>query len=191
LSFDETIADLLARWRNGDEQAFKDLIPLVYGELRRLAQFHLQGERTENSLEATALVHELYLRLVAQHDKGLQNRAHFFAICSRLMRQVLVDHARERRALKRNSGAPPFSLDEALTIPCQPAFDILRIDEALDRLERMDPDKCKIVEMRVFAGLDASEIANVLGVSAVTVKRRWAIAKAWLYHELYHELKQG
>jgi RNA polymerase sigma factor (TIGR02999 family) len=184
LESDENITGLLARWRNGEEQALQSLIPLVYGELRRLAQFHLRGERPSHTLQATALAHEAYLRLVAVHAKDYQNRAHFFAVCSRVMRQILVDHAREHRALKRGASSGHLSLDEALTIPVQPNVDILVIDSALHRLDRLDPEKCQIVEMRFFAGLTSDEIAEVLGVSAITVKRKWAIAKAWLYHDL-------
>jgi len=180
----DQITVLLARWRGGEPEALQSLIPLVYTELRRLAQFHLRGERPGHTLQATALANEAYLRLVAVHAKEYQNRAHFFAVCSRVMRQILVDHAREHRALKRNEGADALSLDEALTIPVQANVDILEIDEALDRLQRLDPEKCHIVEMRFFVGLNSEEIAEVLGVSAITVKRKWAIAKAWLYHDL-------
>jgi RNA polymerase sigma factor (TIGR02999 family) len=180
----ESVTILLDRWRSGEEQALQSLIPLVYGELRRLAQFHLQGERTEHTLQATALVHEAYIRLIAANSQEYQNRAHFFAVCSRAMRQVLVDHAREHRAIKRGAGAGPLSLDNVITIPAQQDLDVLEIDNALDRLEQLDPEKCRIVEMRFFGGLNGDEIAQVLGVSAITVKRKWAIAKAWLYHEL-------
>ena len=170
---------LLDRWRSGDEQALQSLIPLVYGEMRRLAQFHLQRERADHTLQATALVHEAYLRLIAADQNAYQNRPHFLAVCSRAMRQVLVDHAREYRALKRGAGAGPLSLDDVITIPAKEEIDVLEIDDALNRLDRLDAEKCRIVEMRFFGGLTSDEIAEVLGVSAITVKRKWAIAKAW------------
>jgi len=179
-----TVTSLLGRWRAGDQGALDDLIPIVYGEMRRLAQFHLGAERPEHTWRATELVHEAYLRLAGQDDKTYQNRTHFFAVCSRVMRQVLVDHAREHRALKRGGDAAVVNLDEALTVPVQPDLDVLRVDEALTRFERIDPEKLRIVEMRFFAGLNVEEIADVLRVSPITVKRKWAVAKAWLYHDL-------
>jgi len=181
---DQSITSLLARWRAGDPEALQSLITLVYAQLRRLAQFHLRGERPDHTLQATALAHEAYLRMVGVHTKEYQNRAHFFAVCSRVMRQILVDHAREHRALKRGEGVEPFSLEAALTVPVQSNVDILEVDESLERLQRLDPEKCQIVEMRFFGGLNSDEIAEVLGVSVITVRRKWAIAKAWLYHDL-------
>ena len=180
----EEVTALLARWRDGEEQALHALMPLVYGDLRRLAQFHLRDEHAGHMIQATALVHDSYLRLVEQNAKDFKNRTHFFAVCSRVMRQVLVDHAREERALKRGGAGGTYNIEAALTVPVQPDVDILGIDESLTRLERLDSEKCRIVEMRFFGGLNSEEIADVLGIAAITVKRKWAIAKAWLYHDL-------
>jgi RNA polymerase sigma factor (TIGR02999 family) len=179
------VTELLLRWSNGDEAAFQQLMPLVYDECRRIAGRQMRREREEHTLSPTALVNELYLRLVDQRRMTWSNRAQFFGIAAQLMRRVLVDHARARAAEKRDGGRLLVSLDaaEAVETP-SPLSDVLTIDEALDRLGRIDSDQQRIVELRFFAGLTVEETAHVLGRSPRTVKREWQLAKAWLFREL-------
>jgi RNA polymerase sigma-70 factor, ECF subfamily len=176
---------LLARASDGDAKATGELFPLVYDELRSLAAQHLAGERVNHTLQATALVNEAYLRLVGPGDVTWQNRAHFFGAAARAIRRILTDHARSKNRLKRGGGdgkrVPLDTLDLAAK---QPAEDILALDEALERLTSMDPEKARVVELRYFAGLSLEETAQALGVSVPTVSRHWEFARVWLHREL-------
>jgi RNA polymerase sigma factor (TIGR02999 family) len=177
------VTELLKDWKQDDEKALHDLLPLVYRELRRLAHYHLQSERPDHTLQSTALVHEAYLRMVGQQPAQFQNRAHFIAIASRLMRQVLVDYARERRAGKRNGGCRiAFEFAEAL--PVNGDAELLALDDALEQLSRIDERQAKVVEMKFFGGLSAPDISQVLGLSRVTVDRDWATARVWLHRQM-------
>jgi RNA polymerase sigma factor (TIGR02999 family) len=178
------VTQILHDWSAGDGSAPERLIPLVYDELRRLAQSYLHQERTDHTLQATALVHEAYLRLVDQTHVSINSRAHFFGVAAHLMRQILVDHARAHGAQKRGGAATRLSLDEARFEPEHQAADLLALDEALLALAQVDERKSKIVEMRFFGGLAEKEIAVVLDVSEKTVARDWQVAKLWLYREL-------
>jgi RNA polymerase sigma factor (TIGR02999 family) len=179
------ITGLLVRWSSGDPNALDQLVPLVYDECRQIAARQLRGERTDHTLTPTALVHELYIRLVDQTHATWQNRAQFYGIAAQMMRRILVDFARARRADKRGGSAVFVSLanvsDEADDTRIG---DVLAIDEALERLAVRDADQVRIIELRFFAGLSVEETAHVLGRSARTVKREWRLAKAWLYREL-------
>jgi len=174
---------LLARWRAGDKAALQALIPFVYQELHRLARSHLRGERREHTLQSTALVNEAYLRLVREESQQVENRTHFLAIAAHLMREVLVDHARARNAAKRSGGQRVELLE--IDHPLQTTdVDVLALEEALTKLEKFDPDLCRIVEMRFLGGLPVDETAEAMGVSPATIKREWATARAWLNREL-------
>lgn len=176
-------AGLLARWNQGDEAALGSLIPLVYKELHRLAHHYLRSEKQGLTLQSTALVHEAYMRLVDQNPGSIQDRSHFIAIAARIMRQVLVDNARTRRAAKRG---PEYKLEleEASDIAQNHSVDIIALNDALDTLSRYDPQQERIVTMRFFGGLKVEEIAAILDISPATVKRDWVMAKAWLTREL-------
>ena len=174
---------LLAKWREGDSSALESLVPLVYGELRRLAHHYLRSERSDHILQSTALVHEAYLRLVSQDLNSLQNRAHFFAVAAQLMRQILVDFARSRGAAKRNAGVT-LSLDEAVALSPSKNVDLIALDEALSRLSRLSERQSRIVELRFFGGLSIDETSQVLSVSPATIERDWNIARAWLHREI-------
>jgi RNA polymerase sigma factor (TIGR02999 family) len=176
------VTRLLAEWAGGDEAALDRLMPLVYQELRRIADRALGRERQGHTLQATALVHEAYLRLVQQHS-AFQNRAHFFAIASQVVRRILVDHARRRDSIKRGAGEAPVILDMDVADDA-PTVDALALDEALTRLESLDAQQARIVEMRFFGGLTVEETADVLNISPRTVKRDWSMARAWLRREL-------
>ncbi len=178
------VTDLLGRWRGGDRQALDALIPLVYDELRRIAQHYLRNERPGHTLQSTALVHEAYVRLIKQDLPQWQNRAHFFAVAAQLMRQILVDHARAYRADKRGGGACKLTLDEAEKDSQPLDVDIVALDDALKTLSSMDPQQGKVVELKFFGGLSIEDTAEVLGISASTVKRDWITARAWLHREL-------
>jgi len=179
------VTELLLQWSNGSEAALQRLMPLVYEECRRIAARQMRGERVEHTLSPTALVNELYLRLVDQQRTTWSNRAQFFGIAAQLMRRVLVDHARARLAEKRDGARLAVSLEAAGDVATpSPLTDVLGIDEALRRLGQLDPDQQRIVELRFFAGLTVEETAHVLGRSPRTVKREWQLAKAWLYREL-------
>ena len=179
------VTALLARWSRGDSDALDALMPIIYAECRRIAARQLALERRDHSLDPTALVHELYLRLVDQRRASWENRAQFFGVAARLMRRVLVDHARARHAEKRGGDAVFVSLDAAADTPDDShVADVLAIDEALERLAAHDPEQVQIVELRYFAGLTVEETARVVGRSPRTVKREWRLAKAWLYQEL-------
>lgn len=181
---------LLANWRQGDQEAREALVPLVYSELRRIARRHLWREHPGHTLESAALVHEAYLRLIGQRSPPWQNRAHFFGVAARLMRQILVDHARNRLAAKRGAGVPRLSLDAQVASPHQHEVDLVALDDALDRLAALDPRQGRIIELRFFAGLSIEETALVLGISPATVKREWTTARAWLLRELRKEATQ-
>jgi RNA polymerase sigma factor (TIGR02999 family) len=178
------VSQLLANWRRGDQRAREDLIPLVYQELRRLARHRLRGERPDHTLQSAALVNEAYLRLVQQEDLRLQNRAHFFGVAAQLMRNILVDYARNRRAAKRGGGAAPVTLNTAIALPRQPQVELLALDEALNELAVLDPQTSRVVELRFFGGLSIEETAAVMEVSPATVKREWAVARAWLQRKM-------
>jgi RNA polymerase sigma factor (TIGR02999 family) len=178
------VTQLLADWRQGNREALNALIPLVYDELRRVAHNHLNHERAGHTLQSTALVNEAYMRLMRQ-DLEINNRAHFFAVSSHLMRQILVDYARRHRASKRGDGAENLTLSEAAaSLPGKGNFDLLVLDDALNALAQMDPQQARVVELRFFGGLSIEETAQVVGISAATVKRDWTVAKAWLHREL-------
>jgi RNA polymerase sigma factor (TIGR02999 family) len=177
------VTRLLAEWAGGDEGALERLMPLVYQELRRIADRALGRERQGHTLQATALVHEAYLRLVQQHSAQFQNRAHFFAIASQVVRRILVDHARRRASIKRGAGEAPVILDMDVADDA-PSVDALALDVALERLASLDPQQARIVEMRFFGGLTVEETADVLKISPRTVKREWSMARAWLRRAL-------
>ncbi len=177
------VTELLLHWRQGDEKALRALVPLVYKELRRLAHFHLQAERPDHTLQSTALVHEAYLRLLGGQPVELRNRAHFIAVASRLMRQILVDYARNRRANKRDGGCR-IAFEDLAALPVTGDTELLALDNALDELSRIDERQGKIVEMKFFGGLSAPEISEVLGISRATVDRDWATARVWLHRQM-------
>jgi RNA polymerase sigma factor (TIGR02999 family) len=182
----ERISQLLADWAKRDPAAREQLVPIVYEELRRLAHHYMRGERAGHTLQTTALVNEVYLRLAGIEGLRWRDRAHFFAMAATLMRRVLVDYARQRGREKRGAGISVVSLDEN-AVAAQPAVDIVALDEALARLAAVDPQQSRVVELRFFAGLSVEETAEALGISPATVKRDWATAKLWLYNELRTE----
>jgi len=173
---------LLQHWKQGDEEALRALVPLVYKELRRLAHYYLRSERPDHTLQSTELVHEAYLRLVGS-QADLQNRAHFIAVASRLMRQILVDYARSRGAVKRDGGCR-ITLESAEFLPLDGDAELLALDSALNDLARIDERQGKIVEMKFFGGLSAPEISEALGISRATVDRDWATARVWLHRQM-------
>jgi len=178
------VTELLVRWRGGDKAALDRLMPLVYTELRRIANRYLQGERSDHTLQSTALVHEAYVRMTEQNLPEWQNRAHFFAVAAQIMRQILVDHARRHRASKRGGDAYKLALEEAEEQPRVIDVDIVALDDALKSLAEMDEQQSRVVELKFFGGLSIEDTAEVLGISASTVKRDWITARAWLYREL-------
>ena len=173
----------LADWAERHPTARDQLMPIVYEELRRLARHYMRGERAGHTLQTTALVNEMYLRLAGLDDMRWRDRAHFFAMAATLMRRVLVDYARQRGRDKRGAGISFTSPDENAAAP-QPAVDVVALDDALERLAKVDPQQCRVVELSFFAGLSVEETAAALGISPATVKREWATAKLWLYNEL-------
>ncbi|MCA1557741.1 MAG: sigma-70 family RNA polymerase sigma factor, partial [Acidobacteria bacterium] len=175
------VTQLLKDSALGNREALDQLLPLVYQELRAIADRYLRRERSEHTLQATALVHEAYLRLVDQRNVEWQNRAHFFGVAAQMMRRILVDHARAQQTAKRGSGGIKVSLDDVLEISDQQMQDMLTLDEALKALEQIDPQKSRIVELRFFGGLSIEETAEALGIGTATVIRQWRMAKAWLY----------
>lgn len=178
------LTQLLQSWSHGNRQAMADLLPLVYDELRRLASSYMRFEAPGHTLQATALVHEAYMKLTQQRAVNWQSRAHFFGIAAQMIRRILVDHIRATRAQKRGSGFSALSLDEAIGVPEKRNWEILALDDALKTLAKVDPQQARIVELRFFAGLSIDETASVVGVSPATVKRDWVSAKAWLFREL-------
>ena len=177
------VTALLAKWRAGDEQALEALVPLVYDELHRLAHRYLRHERPDHTLQSTALVHEAYLRLLKQGTHEFENRAHFFAISAQLIRQILVEYARRRKAAKRNEGRTVM-LDDSMRLLKARSVDLVALDDALNGLAELDARQSHIVELRFFGGLSIEETSSVLGISPATVKRDWATAKVWLHHEI-------
>ena len=184
---DETpneITEQLIAWSKGDEAALDALIPAVYQELRRMANYYLRGENAGHSLQPTALVHEAYLRLIDQTKVDWQNRAHFFGVAAQMMRRILVDHAKAKHRAKRGGTATKVSLDETVNLSSERAAELVALDDALKVLDELDERKSRIVELRYFGGLTVDETAQVLGVSDKTVMRDWSLAKAWLYQQL-------
>jgi RNA polymerase sigma factor (TIGR02999 family) len=177
------ISGLLSQWRTGDQGSLQALIPLVYQELRRIAQYHLRSERPDHTLQSTALVHEAYLRMMKQGPGEIANRAHFLAVASQLMRQILVDHARRHRAAKRGGGLK-LQLTDAMSVQEPRKVDLVALDDALNELAQLDPQQSRIVELRFFGGLSIEETAEIIGTSRTTVKREWATARAWLRREV-------
>ena len=178
---------LLADWGHGDQDARDALIPLIYNELRRMARRHLWHERTDHTLQSAALVNEAYLRLVGGKSPEWQSRAHFFGVAAQMMRHILVDHARNRRAAKRGAGAPRLTLDPEIALPQEPEVDLVALDGALNKLAGLDPQESRLIELRFFGGLSIEETAVVMGISPRTVKREWAAARAWLRLEMKKE----
>jgi RNA polymerase sigma factor (TIGR02999 family) len=183
---EESLTQLLRNFRDGDRTALDLLIPLVYSELRRLAANFLQRERSGHTLQPTALVHECYMRLLAQQPPEYQDRAHFYGIAAQVMRQILVDHARSHKAAKRGGGTEKLPLDEVWCYSEERAAGLIQLDDALSALERLDPRRARMVEMRYFGGLTAEESSEVLGVPAHQVYRELRLAQAWLQRELDH-----
>src|SRR5215472_12066346 len=179
----QDITEFLVRWRAGDQEALEQLIPLVYAELRRIAHNHLRGERPGHTLQSAALVHEVYLRLLDQKPLEAENRAHFLAVASRLMRQILVDYARSHAAAKRGANLQA-DFNTALLVSHERSAELVALDDALNQLSRIDEQQGRIVEMRFFGGLTIEQIGEVLGVSRSTVKREWNVAKAWLTRQI-------
>jgi RNA polymerase sigma-70 factor (ECF subfamily) len=178
------VTQLLLGLKAGDQDAENKLLEVVYAELHRMAGRLMRQERPDHTLQATALIHEAYLQLIDQRSKNWQNRAHFFGVSAQVMRRILVDHARTRRAEKRGGGRLTVSLDDALPLTIEQSDEVLALDEALLRLSQFDPRQSRVVELRFFGGLTEEEIAEVLNVASRTVKRDWVMAKAWLYGEL-------
>ena len=183
----EEVTGLLKAWSSGDEEALQKLTPMVYRELHRAARYYMVGERSGHTLQATALINEVYLRLIDSRQVDWQNRAHFFGVCAQLMRRVLTDFARSRHYQKRGGGAAPLPLDEALVVGSEPDADLVALDDALKRLAKVDERKGRVVELRFFGGLDVKETAEVLKVSDETVMRDWKLAKVWLLREIRKE----
>lgn len=178
------LTQILWDWKNGDEQALARLTPIVYDELRRLAAHYLRDEHAADTLQPTALVHEAYIRLVAQNMPDWECRSHFFGVAAHLMRQILVDHARKHRSAKRGDGAPMVTLDERLGVPIAKSNDVIALDDALTSLAAADERKAKVIELRYFAGLSVEETAQTLGISLATVGREQRLAEAWLHREM-------
>jgi RNA polymerase sigma factor (TIGR02999 family) len=185
------VSELLLNWGNGDREALEAILPLVYEELRHLARYHLHQQRPNHTLQSTALVHEVYLRLADQKSLRVKNRAHFLGIAAQLMRWILVDYERSRRAAKRGSGATRLTLDSEIAAASAPHssnvdVDLLALDEALAKLARLDNQQSQIVELRYFGGLTIDDTAEFMGISSATVKRSWNSARAWLLREMSH-----
>lgn len=180
----EGITQLLLQWGTGDRSALDKLLPLVYDQLRRLAQSYLRRNRNSSSLQPTVLVHEAYLKLINQEQTSWQNRAQFFGLAAKIMRDLLVDHARRARAAKRGGDNFSLSLSEADQIGNSPNLDLLALNEAMDELAKFKPRHCQIIEMRFFGGLTIEETAEVLAISHATVERDWNFARTWLYRQL-------
>ena len=180
----DNVTRLLLEWGDGNQQALEALVPLIYKELRNLAHNFLYRERLGHTLQTTALVHEAYLKLIDQNDARWQNRAHFFAIAAQAMRRILIDSARKHAAAKRGGPQAELSLDELADIALEPDINLLKLDEALNQLAKIDPRQSRIVELRYFGGLTIEETAEVISVSPATVKREWMMARAWLHQEI-------
>lgn len=180
----QEVTQLLANWSHGDDAALAKLTPLIYEELRRVAHHHMDGQRVDHTLQTTALVHEAYLRLADQTHPSWNNRAHFFAVAARAMRQILVNYAESYRAQKRGGGALKVELDEEAIVSPAQSKEIIELHEALERLAVLDARKARVVELKYFGGLNHEEIAEVMKISRITVRRDWIFAKAWLHSEL-------
>ena len=180
------VTQLLEQWSHGDDAALAELTPLVYKELRRLAHRHMGGERRDHTLQTTALVNEAYLRLAGQTNPSWQDRAHFFAVAARAMRQILVNYAKSQGSQKRGGGAIKVELGEAALVSQEQSKEIVDLHEALERLATLDARKAQVVELKYFGGLNYDEMAEVLKISRVTVRRDWEFAKVWLYTELHN-----
>lgn len=180
------VSALLLRWGSGDRKALEAILPLVYDELRRLARHHLRQQRPNHTLQTTALVHEAYLRLAQENGLKIESRAHFLGIAAQLMRWILVDYERQRRAAKRGAGATRITFDPSLAVASSKDrdVDLLALDEALERLAKLDPEQSQIVELRYFGGLSIEDTSAFLGVSPATIKRSWSSARAWLFREM-------
>ena len=178
------VTQLLVSWSSGNQAALEQLMPLVYAELRRLASAYLRRERPDHTLQSTALVHEAFLKLVNQREVEWRSRAHFYGIAAQMIRRILVDYARSHHAEKRGSGAVKLSLDEALAVPESTELDLVGLNEALEKLAKMDSRQNRIVELRFFAGLSIEETAEVMQLSPATIKREWNSARAWLFREI-------
>ena len=181
----QRVTELLAQWSDGDNAALAVLTPLIYEELRRLAHHHMDGQRPDHTLQTTALVNEAYLRLADQTSPHWQNRAHFFAVAARAMRQILVSYARSQRAQKRGGGALRIDLNEAALVSPEESKEVVDLHEALEGLATLDSRKAEVVELKYFGGLNYDEIAEVLKISKITVRRDWEFARAWLLKELH------
>jgi RNA polymerase sigma-70 factor, ECF subfamily len=179
------VTQLLEQWSQGDDAAVIELTPLVYEELRRLAHHYMEGQRSDHTLQTTALVNEAYLRLADQTNPSWQSRAHFFAVAARAMRQIVVDYARSNRAQKRGGGGARIELDESAILSPEQSKEIVDLHEALERLGTLDSRKAQVVELKFFGGLNYDEIAEVLKIARVTVRRDWEFARLWLYTELH------
>jgi len=180
----QEVTRLLASWSQGDEAALEKLAPLVYEELRRLAHRYMEGQRPDHTLQTTALVNEAYVRLADQRRPNFTNRSHFLAVAAKAMRRILVNHAKAQQRQKRGGGASKVELDETALVSPEPSREILDLNDALERLATLDSRKAQVVELRYFGGLKQDEIAEVLKISTVTVRRDWVFARAWLYTEL-------
>jgi RNA polymerase sigma factor (TIGR02999 family) len=178
------ITQLLLDWSEGNQAALEDLTPIVYGELHRLAHHYMNRERAGHTLQTSALVNEAFMRLIHQRDVKWNNRAHFFAIAAQMMRRILVDYARSHLYAKRGAGAVHVSLDQAGLVSKEPSAEVTALDEALTKLESIDPQQARVVELKFFAGLTIKETAEVMGISIDMVKREWSTAKAWLSLEM-------
>jgi RNA polymerase sigma-70 factor, ECF subfamily len=183
----QEVTQLLVDWGNGNQAALDRLMPLVYTELRQLAHRYMRRERPGHTMQTTALIHEAYLRLVDQNQVRWQHQAHFFGIAARLMRHILIEHARSHTRAKRGGGVGTISLDEAAIVSQARATELLALDDALERLATIDPRKSQVVELRFFGGLSVEEAAQVLNIAPNTVLRDWRMAKAWLRREINHE----
>ena len=178
------VTELLRRWSDGDIAARESLVPLVYDELRRLARYYLASQRSDHTLQSTAIVHEAYLRLAGRDNVHWENRGHFFAVAAQLMRRILVDHARKRNAAKRGGAQLTLLVDEAVEPSSQRELDLVVLDDALKALAELDERQSRIVELRFFGGLSIEDTSRLLEISPATVKREWATARAWLYEEI-------
>ncbi len=185
------VTRLLLDWSGGDRQALEELMPLVYDQLQLQASGCLKGERPGHTLETSGLVNEAFLRLIDQERVHWRDRAHFFAIAGRMMRRILVDHARRHASAKRGGRVEKVALPDLDLVPVEPAPDLVALDDALGALAREDPDGAQIIELRYFGGLNREEIAAVMGVSSASVTRRWRMARAWLYDDLVHRRSDG
>jgi RNA polymerase sigma-70 factor, ECF subfamily len=184
MSSTHSVTQLLEQWNHGDREALEKLMPLIYGELKKMARRYMRQQNPDHTLQTTALIHEAYLRMVKQKEKHFENRAHFLGIAAQAMRHILVDYARERHTAKRGGGARPISLEEAALVTQERAAEVIALDDALKELEELSKRQSRVVELRYFGGLSVKETAAVLEVSPDTVMRDWTMAKTWLHRAL-------